>query len=335
MLVVDNRTNFAADRNWVRDQTGAHHWIVAVKATFDLGADGRVTVADEQPAPLLAPEHHGEPGTSSLHLDADLGLPKPGVDVIVHGLAHAPHGRPVTELPVTLRLPGVEKTLLVVGDSTLRGDLGRSRTAPQPFTSMPIVYERAFGGFDPDEPDLAKRRFDTRNPVGTGYTPTAKLAVGRRAPNILYPGKDMAGAGPAGFGPIESFWSPRREFGGTYDARWMAEQHPFLPDDWDPRHTLCAPVDQRTPRPLRGGESLALSNMTPDGSLQFTLPKLYFTFTTFFGRRSEEHRARLASVLVFADRRQLAMVWQTSLMVPLRAMDYLDRTLIKEKPYLS
>jgi len=36
MWALKNRTPYAAERTWVRDRSGAHHWIVAVKATFDL-----------------------------------------------------------------------------------------------------------------------------------------------------------------------------------------------------------------------------------------------------------------------------------------------------------
>lgn len=336
MLVLDNRTPYAAERNWVRDPTGAHHWVVAVKATFDIAADGRLRLADEQPPPLVAPEHWGEPGLSSLRYEADLGPAKPNTDVLVNGNAVAPRGRPVAELPVALRLPGVEKTLVVTGDSVYHQGLGnRSKTSPQPFTTLPIVYERAFGGTDHDEPDAAKRSFDLRNPVGTGFAVHPSQLANRLAPNVLYPGRDPEAAGPAGFGALESFWSPRRELVGTYDAKWVEEQRPFLPKDWDPRSTLCSPVDQRPPQHLRGGELVSVVNMTPEGVLQLTLPKIYLAFTTFFGPRTEEHRSKLATVLLLTEERKLSMVWQSTLAVPLRHMDYLDRTLIKQKPYLT
>ena len=86
---------------------------------------------------------------------------------------------------------------------------------------------------------------------------------------------------------------------------------------------------------LRGGELVSVVNMTPDGVLQVTLPKIYLAFTTYFGQRTEEHRAKLVTVILLTDERKLSMVWQTSLPVPLRHMDYLDRTLIKQKPYLT
>jgi hypothetical protein len=72
MWVLDNRTAYAAERNWTRDKEGTHLWLVAVKATFDIGPSGRVTLADQQLPPALAPEFRGDPTTSSLLVDSDL-----------------------------------------------------------------------------------------------------------------------------------------------------------------------------------------------------------------------------------------------------------------------
>jgi hypothetical protein len=40
MWAVDNKTPYGADRAWIRDKAGAHQWLVAVKATFDIGEQG-------------------------------------------------------------------------------------------------------------------------------------------------------------------------------------------------------------------------------------------------------------------------------------------------------
>jgi hypothetical protein len=60
MWMLDNQTPYGAERNWIRDKNGAHLWIVAVKATFDIGPGGALKLADEQKPPLLAPEYFGE-----------------------------------------------------------------------------------------------------------------------------------------------------------------------------------------------------------------------------------------------------------------------------------
>lgn len=72
MWALSNRTAYAAERNWTRDKDGLHWWLVAVKATFDIGPDGRLRLADEQLPPVLIPEYFGGPGRSSLRYDSDL-----------------------------------------------------------------------------------------------------------------------------------------------------------------------------------------------------------------------------------------------------------------------
>jgi len=103
MWALKNQTPYAAERNWTRDKHGVHWWLVAVKATFDIAPSGRLTLADEQPPPVLAPEYLGEPGRSSLRHDSELLAVKPNTDILVHAHAHAPGGKPAPTVPVALR----------------------------------------------------------------------------------------------------------------------------------------------------------------------------------------------------------------------------------------
>jgi hypothetical protein len=148
---------------------------------------------------------------------------------------------------------------------------------------------------------------------------------------IEYPNASPEKAGPAGFGPIASFWSPRLERSGTYDAAWEKGKKPLLPDDYDDRYAQSSPDDQRPPQPLRGGEPVMLANLTPQGSLRFDLPRIVPTFRTRFGRRFEDHAATLVTVHIATETMKLSMVWQGSLRVPTRDADYLDETIIEEK----
>ncbi len=77
-----------------------------------------------------------------------------------------------------------------------------------------------------------------------------------------------------------------------------------------------------------------LFNMTPEGTLAFDLPKVLLTFSTRFGRRSEEHRGRLAAVHVFAEEKKMSVLWQATLPVRPADVEYLDNTTIAEKEYL-
>lgn len=335
MWALDNRTPYAAERNWIRDKQGAHHWLVAVKATFDIGSAGKLTLADEQSPPLLAPEYRGDPAKTSLRLDSDLLAAKPGTDVVLDACAHAPKGRPAASVPVSLRIGDLDKTLVVHGTRVYyRGAMGMTLTAPKPFTTQPIHYEAAFGGSDTAHSDPRKQGIDARNPVGKGYALDARRLENQAAHSIEYPSGNPAKVGPAGFGPIASFWSPRLELAGTYDARWEKSKKPLLPDDYDERFALGAPPDQRLAKPLRGGETVTMVNMTPEGALRFDLPKVLLVFSSRFGRRAEEHRAILTAVIVAPEVKKLSMVWQSTLLVRTREVDYLDATKIVEKEYL-
>lgn len=329
MWMLMNRTPWSAERNWVRDRDGNHCWIVAVKATFTIRSDGSLEPAEQQRAPCLAPVYWGQDGSSSLRYECDLGPLKPATDVLVSGYAYAP-GHPVKELDVVLRVAGREKIVRVRGDSVFRGGpFGMAMTDPQPFLKMPIVYERAFGGTDRSAADPSEHRQDPRNPIGVGFATKERHLRNRPAPNIMHPHRPVM-VGPAGFGPIASYWAPRMDFAGTYDSDWQRERMPLLPLDYDERFILCAPQDQQWPGYLQGGEPVELTHMTPDAHLRFVLPRLSLQFTTYFGQRKQEHRARLVTVQIEPDDRTVVTVWQTAIRVEEPDLDYLDATLIDQ-----
>lgn len=336
MWEVSNHTPYAADGSWTRDKSGAHHWLVAVKATFDILPNGSVKLADEQAPTLLEPEFWGEPGLSSLRYDCDIVLPKPTTDIVVLGSAYAPRGRAAPKVDVSMRVANVEKHIVVHGPRayflTPLGGLGTTHS--DPFVTHPIRYEDAFGGADLSEEDPKKQRYDGRNPVGKGVTSDARKLVQTPAHVIEYPGLSFE-RGPAGFGPLASHWSPRRERAGTYDEAWAKQKGPLLPDDFDLASLLSAPDDQRPGQHLHGDEPVLLTNLTPHGALRFQLPKIHLTFASVFGERVEEHRSKLGAVIIEPDAMKLMLVWNTSLPVRPRDIDYLDETIVGEKAYVT
>lgn len=333
MWAIRNRTPYEAAGCWGRDPDGVHEWIVAVKATFDIGPAGRLMLADEQMPVLLAPEYSGDPGMSSLRNDADLVGAKPTTDVLLQGTAWAPNGRPAREFLVGMAVGSVDKVLRVRGHRHVtRGVFGSKVSDAEPVDRVPVVYEKAYGGYVHDDPDPATHRIDLRNPVGCGL-PGAAHGAAAPLPNFEYPKGAVEQTGPAGFGPLDCFWSPRLELAGTYDQGWRRERMPLLPRDWSPHSRQCAPADQRPPQPLRGGETVTLRNLTPAGVLRFDLPKIHLTFNTLIDGRTEEHRAQISSVIIEPDLPRVAVVWQSVL--PCRtSIDYLEDTVIREKRLL-
>jgi hypothetical protein len=334
-----NNTPFAAERAFVRDQNGAEVWLVAVKGTFAIKSDGSTALAEKQVEVCLAPKYLGEPGKSSLAYETDLVHTKPGTDVILHGHAYAPAGKPVTSVDVMMNLGKISKTLRVFGDRFWElGLIDLKMTAPKPFVKMPIIYERAFGGVDQKSENPKKHRDERRNPIGTGFAVTSEHLVGQRLPNIEDPQALISlwkkRHRPAGFGPIARDWSPRVELAGTYDEIWEKERLPLLPVDFDQRFYQCAPEDQQVPGYLRGGEAVELYNLSPEGLLRFTLPYVWLTFSTSFGRATVAHRAKLHTVILEPDFPRVIMVWHTHLLCHNKEHK-LEQTVIAQKRMLA
>jgi hypothetical protein len=173
-------------------------------------------------------------------LPLDEVIPKPRGEALLLGSAHAPGGKPVTAMCVRLAVGQVDKRLRVVGERGWRqGSLpGLGQVSdPEPFTSMPIDWQRAYGG--PGHP---------ANPAGCGYTGLFAAARTGCMPNIEYAGAPVSGhatlMAPAGFGPLEREWAPRKGKLGTYDARWLAGEAPGFARDIDWTAFNLAPEDQ-------------------------------------------------------------------------------------------
>jgi hypothetical protein len=281
---------------------------------------------------LRLPEHHGEPGKSSIKYDADLVLTKRSTDIVVIGHAYAPPNTTVTHTDVGFKVGPLQKLLRATGD---RSWTGSGPTAPQPFQKMALVYERAYGGVDPksDHPDTD---FDGRNPVGTGFVVTADHAAGGRLPNIEDPRMPYTRWNdrpePAGFGVIASHWQPRVGWAGTYGEHWMKTRQPLLAEDLDDRYFQSAPADQQTQEFLRGGEPVILHRLTPSGRLQFVLPKLYFGFeTSYYDGSRELHRNRqLHTVILEPDFPRVSLVWHSALPCHFKVQK-LEKTVISLK----
>lgn len=332
MWMLDNRTPFAAERGWVRDRDGSEVWLIAVKATFDILPDGSTTVAAEQPPVLRLPEHFGEPGKSSIRYDADLVLTKKTTDIVLVGHACAPAGQQVPQLDVSLRVGPLHKVLRVFGDRHW-GASGAS--TPALFERMPLVYERAYGGVDAHSA-TPEKDWDGRNPVGTGFAVSGKHAEGLRLPNVEDPAQPIKSwrdrPGPAGFGVIASHWQPRAGLAGTYDTRWMKTRQPLAPEDLDDRWYQCAPADQQAPQWLRGGEPVAMRNLTPQGLLQFALPRLHLGLETRFhdGDRQVHRSKQLHTVILEPDVPRVSLVWHSALPCHTR-VHKLQRTVVTLK----
>jgi hypothetical protein len=333
MWQIDNRTPFAVERSWTRDRNGAEVWLVAAKCTFDIDPDGSTHISPEQPDVRRLPLYNGKAGASSIRYESDLILTKTTTDVILAGQAHAPGGRPVEELVVEMRVGSLAKKLVVCGERIWTSG-GPSR--PQPFLSMPIVYERAFGGVDLLSAETSLD-WDMRNPVGTGFATQSEHLVGRVLPCVEYCDRRFTSwddrPAPAGFGPLCSHWEGRARFAGTYGDKWMQERQPLLPEDFDERFFQCAPADQQTGQFLSGGERVMLTNLSPMGPLQFDLPLVGLQFETFFtnGEHSSHDVQKLHTVILEPEFPRVSVLWHTALPCHFKVQK-LERTVVTYYP---
>jgi hypothetical protein len=328
MWELVNATPFTADRAFARDRDGAEILLVAVKAVYGIDPVAGTYLAPQQEPIHRSPVYAGEPGASSLLHDTDFARGKPATDVLVLGHAYSAGGVPGLAVEASLRVGPIHKRLLIVGDRTWTRHLGEpALSAPTPFVRMPLGHERAFGGRCGDA-------LDPRNPLGQGFAASAGAIVGKRAPNLEDPARPIVAWSdrprPMSLGPIDRAWSPRRERAGTHDEAWERERMPLVPRDRDDRCEQAAPDDQQVPGFLRGGEAIELRHLTPEGVLDFTLPKVPLRFRTRIDGADVKHRGRLHTVTIEPDRRRITLVWQSEL--PCHAtIGSLERTTVSLK----
>lgn len=276
---IENKTPFAFEPLYLVDEEFRPLIVPLVKATFDIGKDGRCVPAETQIPPNLGGECWGEdPETSSYKYEPEVAFVKPATDVVLIGHAYAQR-RDTTEMRIGLRVGPLSKQALVVGDRAWFRVAGAvSMTRPAPFEKIPLTYERAFGGWDRGHTDPRKHAVEPRNPVGTGFRASGGFEDGIRLPNLEDPSAPISSFGdrppPMGFGFVSPHWKPRAGLAGTYDEAWTKDRAPLLPKNFDRRHLNAASKGLVAPGYLRGDESVAAVGVTSEGDLHFKLPAI-------------------------------------------------------------
>lgn len=327
-----NLTPFAAQPLLLSDERGADVLTVVVKATYSITQTGEGTslqIAQEQAPPCLAPECYGDPAASSVKYDSDAMFTKLATDVALVGHAY-PNRSGAAHVDVSLTVGPVRTVVRVFGDRVWAKTLGRwSPSQPKPFERVPLVYERAFGGWDRSNRDETKHEYEARNPVGVGFLSKkhGKVKEGARLPNLEDP-RDLISSptdrpAPVGFGFIGPHWQPRVSYAGTYGDQWKARRMPLLPDDFD-RRFYNAAHPTLTASTLRGGEPVEVVNASPHGTLRFRLPEVS-PQTTVRMKDEGTHRIAMAldTVTFNTDEDRLFLVWRGNLPIHKRVHDVL------------
>lgn len=319
---LKNLSPFAAVDFPSLTKEGSEVLVVCVSGRFRLPPAGRpssepLEPSDEQPLPPLSDVYWGKPGLSSLRYEAQTAWIRPGTDVYVSGTAWAPGGRPVKQMIAAVRVGPCKTGVQVWGDRVWkRGVLGPQPSEPQPFESMPLLYERSLGGVVQVRGDEAAS-YEPRNPVGRGLYASVREAVDCPMPNLEDPLRCMAAptdrVGPAGFGPIARGWQPRLSLAGTYDVQWVERRAPLWPKDFDERFFFAAAPGLRMDTPLQGGAQVVLSGFSPDGQYAFPLPRRRLGVKVYFRHRKERRTLRLDAVHLEPDDHALTLIWRAAI----------------------
>jgi hypothetical protein len=316
MLQFKNKTPFQGTILLAPDPKGIESAYTIIKATYILGET--LQLGERQEPINQQDQYYGDSATSSIKQAGDIGLVKPGTDVLLHGTAYAPYGRPLRQMDVFLKVGPVCKELRVFGDRVWRKSLFGARISdPQLFIEMPLMWEKAFGGFDETEDKAPQTVIEDRNPVGCGLrAKNSKNDLdGMKLPNIEDPRQLVSSwkdrPTPAGFGAVCPHWQPRRGYAGTYDERWKKQRAPYLPKDFDARFFQIAPPDLVKPGYLSGGEVVELIGVSQTGQLAFTVPNQQVQVTYQLDDRKQLCPAYLDTVLIEPDLNRVVLIWRS------------------------
>jgi hypothetical protein len=180
----------------------------------------------------------------------DEGMPKQKGEYLVYGSYHSKE--PMAADQVQVQVGELNKTLKVTGQREWRKLVGS--TNPEPFTELPITFDRAFGGETIDA-----------NPVGIGADGILLPQIEHPDSLFTHPKKTITSAGLTARNIL---WAPRKDQWGTYNERWLQNDSPGFARDiqWD--IFQIAPEDQWKKEGFwQGGESFRIKNMNADSAL--------------------------------------------------------------------
>lgn len=312
MLQLKNNTPFAAAFALFPNEQGVDTLYTMVKATFDIGPQW--TLHKNQFPPQQVDLYWGEPGKSSLRMASDHHTGKASTDIIMIGSACTLEKQLTRQLDVKLAVGSVSKTVRVFGNRYWRQGL---ITTPETFSSMPLIYERAYGGEEVLKGQVVSA--DSRNPVGCGYAGKKSVleVEGLPLPNLECPRHLIQSLNdkptPSCFAPIAGHWQPRIGFAGTYDDLWKQDRAPYLPTDYNSKFMNVAHPDLIYPTFLTGGEAVSIQGMHPIGELKFNLPLVALSHRVIVEGNVYTSPFVMETLILDPNQLRLSMVWRAAL----------------------
>ncbi len=280
---------------------------VIARATFRLENDILVR-DDKDPVPV---------GTDPLklqegELDREGPFLRNGVDLMILGSAYAPDEKPVESLVMMIRAgERFHRKILVIGDRIWQGDLQNltpSRT--QPFVKMDLSYKRAYGGKSLGEAGIMTF---PANGEGRGFHLTPEQAIGNPLPNLEDPDHPVLSWGdqptPVGTAPYPGSGSLRliNSVELTKDPLKEGIQNPsdvkikrIKPEFFNNAHPSMIIYE-----PVKTGDAIEISHLTPEGPFRFPLPDLSMHAHVQLENRHFLFPCHLESIVILGGERRV------------------------------
>lgn len=311
---------------------------IIAKGTFVFSMD-RTDLAPDQVPIAYGDAFYNEQEGGGIRYETDMVPYKPYTDVVLSGKAYAPEKEPAPDFEVGLKVGPIEKRLRVFGQRLWNhaGVLSRRYVATdaKPFVIRAIRYKDAFGGMDPSNGE-----FCAHNLSGKGFyaDKTKAKLVGMPLPLIEDPHHLISSPKdhpkPVGFCCYHRAWQPRAAYAGTYDNTWRAERSPRPPKDFDYRFYNGAHPDLQAKGYLQGNEAVALTNLTPEGHMQFSLPgaRPQCRVQRIEQSEAEKIHMNLDTVFIEPDERTFCLVWRGSVPLAELSDEEIEQVAISVEP---
>jgi len=329
-----------------RDHQNEPVFSLLTKRTYDIRNGSRLVRATTTRPFVQVDQYYddGDPEWATVKHECDYAPYKVATDVVVIGNAHAPGGRPIPQVDVSVEVGVHRKTLRISGDRqcVYRPNGDPAFTEPVPFTEQPLRYERAYGGKDsrsnPEDPFYYPRN---HNGVGVVLKNIREAVEGVLLPNIedpedlLTPDRLILGEParwneqplPDGLGWFQRTWYPQCSFVGAMPAYvgvdtvlkeeklglvpkgQIALSMQFKLPSFDVRFNNGASRGLALPY-LAGEERFRLTNLTRDGSLAFQLSAESPRLMLDIGLGENELEPVLQTVCVRLEEMQVDLIWR-------------------------
>lgn len=289
------------------------------------------------------------PMNSSMRFESDFVPFKLATDVVLNGRAYAPGGRAV-ELIASLMVGERRNDIAVIGDRQCRFRAGAAPvfSEPQPFETMDLRYERAYGGIDIYS-DRTMPIGYPRNHVGKGFAvanikeavdglplPNLEPVSERLTPDQVCIGHFMHWAQqptPQGFGWYPKHWQPRSSLAGVMPAdRELEQTLRAAYRQVVPPHQLALYDQTQLPAMdfrffngaspgcvmpfLRGDETVYTRHLAAEAQLDFQLPGEHPRIALDIGKGVREAAVVLHTVMIHMDEREVDLVWRAAFPYP-------------------